>query len=74
MKPPKKQHYTTILEFTVIKLRTEMETVGEILKLSQFGEYCPDNSLRGYSLTWLLDHPEYYRASKVISQGTEVYR
>ena len=23
--------------------------LGEVVKLSRYGEYCPDNSLRGYS-------------------------
>jgi hypothetical protein len=63
------KHYTAILEFEVINPTNDMESVGEILSLSSFGEYCPENSLRGYSLLFLLDHPKYYRVSKIAQQG-----
>lgn len=66
----KSKYYTAILEFEVINPTNDLETVGEILSLSSFGEYCPENSLRGYSLLFLLDHPKYYRVSKIIQQGT----
>lgn len=65
----KKKHYTAITEFEVIAPTNDMETIGEKLKLSMFGEYCPDNSLRGYSLLHLLDHPLHYRVSKITMQG-----
>lgn len=65
----KKEHHTTIAEFEVIAPVHDAETVGEKLKLSAFGEYCPDNSLRGYSLLHLLDHPLHYRVTKIIMQG-----
>jgi hypothetical protein len=51
----KKDRYTAILEFEVIAPTNDMETIGEKLKLSAFGEYCPDASMRGYSLLHLLD-------------------
>lgn len=65
----KKDRYTAITEFEVISPTNDIETVGEKLELSMFGEYCPDASLRGYSLLFLLDHPSHYRVSKVIIQG-----
>lgn len=64
-----KKHWTTILEFEVIKPTNNMETKGERIKLSSFGEYCPDNSLRGYQLSFLLLHPKNYRAIKIVSKG-----
>lgn len=66
---PKKHQYTTILEFEVIKAQHDMETVGERLKLSMFGEYCPEASLRGYSLEELLLKPEYYRPKVIVQMG-----
>lgn len=69
MKTPKKDHYTAILEFEVIAPTNDMETVGEILELSNFGEYCPEKSMRGYQLLFLLDHPDHYRINKIIMQG-----
>lgn len=71
MKHVKKQYYTAITEFEVINPTNEMESIGEKLYLSSFGEYCPDNSLRGYSLLALLQSPENYRPSKIISRGQE---
>jgi hypothetical protein len=65
----KKERYTAILEFEVIKPTNDMEQVGEILSLSSFGEYCPENSLRGYSLLFLLDQPKYYRVCKIVQKG-----
>ncbi len=65
----RKENRTTITEFEVILPITSLETVGEKLKLSNFGEYCPDNSLRGYQLLYLLDHPKYYRISQVMMKG-----
>ena len=62
---------TTISEFEVIKPANDLETVGEKLLLSRFGEYCPKNSLRGYSLLFLLENPKFYRVSKVVMKGTE---
>lgn len=72
MKVPKKAHYTAILEFVVLKPRNDIERIGEKLKLSAFGEFCPDNSLRGYDLLYLLCYPENYRVSKVVIQGEEI--
>ena len=67
----KKERYTTITEFEVIEPTNDIETIGEKIKLSAFGEYCPDGSLRGYSLLHLLDHQLHYRVSKIIMQGNE---
>lgn len=65
----KKGNTTLITEFEVIAPTNDMEVVGEKLALSKFGEYCPDNSLRGYSLLSLLDHPDHYRVSKITMKG-----
>lgn len=66
----KKKNDTRILEFTIIAPTCDIETTGEVLKLSPFGEFCPDNSLRAYSLLFLLDHPLHYRISKIAMKGT----
>lgn len=67
---PKKTHnYTAIQSFEVIVPTNEMETIGEILNLSMFGEYCPDNSMRGYSLEYLLSLPENYRVNAIYQKG-----
>lgn len=60
---------TAIIEFEVIFPANCIEKVGEKLKLSLFGEFCPDKSLRGYSLLFLLDNPMHYRVSKVKMKG-----
>ena len=65
----RKSNWTAILEFEVIKPTNEMETKGEKIKLSAFGEYCPDNSLRGYQLAYLLMRPKNYRPTKIVSKG-----
>jgi len=65
----KKENHTAIIEFEVIAPTNEIETIGEKLELSQFGEYCPNNSLRGYSLLFLLDHTNHYRVSKIRMKG-----
>lgn len=65
----KKENYTAILEFEVIAPTNEMEYVGEKISLSQFGEYCPENSMRGYSLLFLIDHPNHYRVTKITQRG-----
>ena len=65
----RKDRYTAIIEFEVIAPTNDMEKVGEKLNLSMFGEFCPDNSLRGYSLLYLIDHPKHYRISKITMQG-----
>jgi len=67
----KKSNWTAIIEFEVIKPTNEMETKGEKLKLSPFGEYCPDNSLRGYQFAFLLMNNRNYRPTKIVSQGKE---
>jgi hypothetical protein len=67
----KKSNWTAITEFEVVKPTNEMETKGEKLKLSQFGEYCPDGSLRGYQFAFLLLHNKNYRPTKIVSQGVE---
>lgn len=69
---PKKEQYTTILEFEVVKPQHELETVGERLKLSMFGEYCPDASLRGYELEELLMKPQHYRPKVIVQMGETV--
>lgn len=70
--PKKMFHYTAIQSFEVVVPTNEMETVGEILNLSIFGEYCLDNSLRGYSLEYLLGLPENYRVNVIIQQGQKI--
>ena len=62
----KKNNYTTILEFEVINPQNDMEYVGEKLELSSFGEYCPDASLRGYSLEYLLRNNQNYIPTIII--------
>ena len=69
---PKKEQYTTILEFEVVKPQHELETVGERLKLSMFGEYCPDASLRGYELEELLMKPQHYRPKVIVQMGETI--
>lgn len=64
--------YTAILSFEVIKPSNELETAGEILQLSQFGEYCPEKSLRGYQLQELLMKPEYYQPKEIIQKGETI--
>lgn len=68
----RKDNHTAIAEFEVIKPTNDIETVGEKLTLSFFGEYCPDRSLRGYQLSWLLQHPKNYRITKLIEKGKEI--
>lgn len=65
------ENITAITQFEVILPSNEIETIGEKLNLSLFGEYCPDNSLRGYSLLFLLDNPMHYRVSKIKNNGSE---
>ena len=60
---------TGILSFKVAKPKYDRDKEGELLELSQFGEYCPANSLRGYSLTELLKHPENYHIHQVFDRG-----
>lgn len=67
----KKSNWTTIIEFEVVKPKSSIETKGEKIKLSPFGEYCPDNSLRGYQLSYLLLNPKHYRPTKIVSKGME---
>lgn len=67
-----KARYTAIKEFTVIKPMNDLEHVGEKLKLSLFGEYCPGRSLRGYQLEKLITNPKHYRVSKIIQKGIEI--
>lgn len=69
---PKREQYTTILEFEVVKPQHDLETVGERLKLSMFGEYCPDASLRGYELKELLMKPQHYRPKTIVQMGETV--
>lgn len=65
----KKIYYTAITEFEVIRPTNELEKAGEKLKLSAFGEFCPDNSMRAYDLLYLLLLPQYYRISKIVDKG-----
>ncbi len=69
---PRKEQYTTITEFEVIKPQNEYETVGERLELSDFGEYCPKQSMRGYSLEELLIKPENYKPKVIIQMGETI--
>lgn len=67
----KKSNWTAILEFEIIKPQNEIEKKGEKIKLSPFGEYCPDNSLRAYQLGYLLMCPKNYRPTKIVCKGVE---
>lgn len=67
----KKSNWTAILEFEVIKPKSDIETKGEKISLSIFGEYCPEGSLRGYQLAYLLLNPKHYRPTKIVSRGVE---
>ncbi len=69
MKTIKNSRLTTIKSFIVTKPMNEMETVGEILELSMFGEYCPNNSLRGYSLWCLLSNYKNYHVYEITQKG-----
>lgn len=69
---PKSKHYTCIQSFEVVEPTNQMEMPGEILHLSNFGEYCPDNSLRGYSLEYLLAFPANYRVNVIIQKGQAI--
>ena len=69
---PKKHEYTTITEFEVIKPTDVIEKKNERLILSNFGEYCPKNSLRGYALEELLLKPKNYRPIVVIQMGETI--
>lgn len=67
----KKSNYTTIKCFEIVKPKHNNEHKGEILTLSFFGEYCPENSLRGYSLNFLLLNNKNYKPIKTIVKGIE---
>jgi apolipoprotein N-acyltransferase len=69
----RKSNWTAIIEFEVVKPTSDIEKKGEKIKLSPFGEYCPDNSLRGYQLSYLLLHSKNYRPSKIVCKGVESY-
>lgn len=60
-----------ITSFIVVKPTNEFESYGEKLNLSIHGEYCPKQSLRGYQLAFLLEHPENYKVGKIIQKGQE---
>lgn len=64
-----KKKPTCILSFVVIKPTNELESVGEILHLCHHGEYCPNKSLRGYSLTYLLANSQNYKPNTVSERG-----
>lgn len=68
-KNDEEQFKTLIVSFIIIDPNHEMETRGEILKLSAFGEYCPDNSLRGYKLAYLLKNSSSYQPYEIMDQG-----
>lgn len=65
----KKDAETNIVEFEVIAPTNDLEQIGEKLTLSKFGEFCPENSKRGYNLLFLLDHTMHYRVSKIMMKG-----
>ncbi len=65
----KKDYETGIIEFEVIAPTNDLEKIGEKLTIGKMGEYCPDNSLRGYNLLFLLDHTMHYRVSKIMMRG-----
>lgn len=67
----RKSNWTAIIEFEVIKPKSDIETKGEKIKLSPFGEFCPDNSLRGYQLSYLLLNPRHYRPTRIVQLGVE---
>ena len=60
---------TYIKEFVVVAPTNDMETVGERLTISMWGEYCPPKSLRGYNLGFLLAHPNNYQITKIVERG-----
>jgi len=66
------KYETNISQFMVHTPSNEMEEQGEILYLSRFGEYCPFNSMRGYSLFHLITHPENYSIKTIIDQGKKI--
>jgi hypothetical protein len=55
-----------------VKPKHELKAAGERLKLSMFGEYFPDASLRGYALEELLTKPQHYRPKVIIQMGETV--
>jgi hypothetical protein len=63
---------THIKTFEVIEPTNDLESVGELLELSHFGEYCPKQSLRGYSLQSLLSQLKNYRPKVIIQKGEEI--
>lgn len=67
----KKSNWTAITEFEVIKPKSSMEKKGEKIKLTVFGEYCPDKSLRGYTLSYLLLNPKNYRPTEIVQMGVK---
>ena len=60
---------TTIISFKVV-VPDEAEIQDEIISLSYFGEYCPDNSLRGYQLEYLLQNSDRYQIHQIMEKGT----
>lgn len=66
---PKKDSYTAIIAFEVINPQGSYESKGEVLYLSRFGEYCPNQSLRGYQLIELLMKPDNYRPVTIVQKG-----
>jgi len=66
------KYETNISQFMVHTPSNKMEEQGEILYLSRFGEYCPSNSIRGYSLFHLITHPENYSIKTIIDQGKKI--
>lgn len=69
MKKRKINTKTAITIFVVIKPLDELEMVGEELILTFFGEYCPERSMRGYSLFHLVTHPQNYCIKTIMQQG-----
>jgi hypothetical protein len=67
--PFRNDRCTTIISFKVI-VPDEIETKGEIIYLSYFGEYCPDRSMRGYQLEYLLQNSDRYQIHQIMEQGT----
>jgi len=53
-----------IKTFEVVKPKNSIERKGEKFHLTVFGQYCPQNSLRGYTLSYLIAHPDNYRPIK----------
>lgn len=67
-----KKYATYIQTFQVHHPQHSGETKGELLHRSMFGQFCPPNSLRGYSLQELLTKPQHYRPHTILDEGQTI--